>query len=67
MIDLYQFLTKGSKNEQVDKANRDIDFYYNKFNSCSDIELNDILKIYNEYPIEAQKALSKIKMEKGIS
>jgi hypothetical protein len=67
MIDLYYLLTRGSEKEQKDELSRKIEFYYNKFNGCSNIELVDILKMYNNYPTEAQLDLKRIKEEKGIN
>lgn len=67
MIDLYHLLVRGSEKEQREKREKVVDFYYNKFSTCSNIELEDIFKSYNEYPAEAQEALSRLKSEKGIS
>lgn len=66
MIDLYQLLTKGSREEQERKMSKEIEFYYNKFNDCSKSELVDIFKMYKDYPVGAQLALNRIKKEKGI-
>jgi hypothetical protein len=63
---LYQIIIKGSETEQKDTENKKIEFYYNQFNSCSDEELTNIFKIYNDYPNEAKAALKRIKSEKGI-
>ncbi len=66
MFELYYLLTKGSKKEQEDKANRDVEFYYKKFNECSADEFYESLKMCNDYPVEAQLALKRIKEEKDI-
>ena len=65
MIGLYQLLIRGSEKEQNEELSKKIEFYYNKFNGCSNSELVDIFKMYNEYPVEAQLALKRIKEEKG--
>jgi len=66
MIDLYQLLTKGSDKEQKEALAKEIEFYYNKFNDCSDSELVDIVKMYNDYPAGAKLALNRIRKEKRI-
>src|ERR1700761_7573440 len=47
----------GSEEDQDAKAGKAVKFYYDKFNSSTPEELNDIFKMYNEYPPEAQIAL----------
>jgi len=54
MINLYRLLTKGSEKEQKEKLSKEIEFYYSKFNGCSDLELVDICKLYNDYLVEEQ-------------
>lgn len=66
MIDLYHLVTRGSEKEQKEELSKEIEFYYNKFNDCSNIELVDIFKMYNDYPVGAQLALNRIRKEKGI-
>ena len=66
MKNLYQILTKGTDEEQKKVLSTEIEFYYNKFNGCSNRELVDIFKMYNDYPVGAQLALKRIKKEKGI-
>jgi len=66
MIDLYQLLTKGSDKEQKEALAKEIEFYYNKFNACSDSEMVDIVKMYNDYPAGAKLALNRIRKDKGI-
>lgn len=66
MIDLYHLVTRGSEKEQKDELCNEIDFYYRKFNGCSETELIDIFKMYNDYPVGAQLALNRIRKEKGI-
>ena len=66
IIDLYHLVTRGSEKEQKEKLSKEIEFYYNKFNDCSNIELVDLFKMYNDYPIAAQLALNKIREEKRI-
>lgn len=65
VIHLYRLFTKGSKGEREDKRIRDINFYYKKFGTCSDSELEDIYNMYGEYPVEAQEALIRLKSEKN--
>jgi len=65
VIDLYRLITIGSEKEQKEELSREIEFYYKKFNDCSNIELIDIYKMYNDYPVGAQIALKKINEEKG--
>lgn len=67
MIDLYHLLIRGSEKEQKAELSKNIEFYYAKFNDCSNAELADILKMYDDYPVEAQVALKKIKDEKDIN
>ncbi|HVV54332.1 MAG TPA: hypothetical protein VHC47_03350, partial [Mucilaginibacter sp.] len=67
VIDLYYLFAKGSNKEQEGKRDTDIDFYYRMFKACSDIEFNQFLKMYKDYPIEAQTALDRIKSEKNIN
>jgi hypothetical protein len=57
---------KGSEKDQTDERNKMIGFYYKKFISCDSEELKQIFGNFNEYPVEAQIALNKIKVEKKI-
>jgi hypothetical protein len=57
----------ASEVEQTDKSNKQIDFYYSKFNSYTHDELNDIFKMFKDYPPEAQLALRRIHEEKNLS
>ncbi|TWJ03477.1 hypothetical protein JN11_01020 [Mucilaginibacter frigoritolerans] len=56
----------GSKEEQENKKEKLINFYYDKFNNCTSEELSKILDDFELYPVEAQIALNKIKEEKVI-
>ncbi len=56
----------GSKEEQTQQENKMIAFYYDKFDSCNAEELTVILKNFGDYPLEAQKALNKIKVERNL-
>jgi hypothetical protein len=62
--DLYNLLAHGSDKEQKEKQDKNIAFYYEKFKNYSTTEMNDIFKVYKDYPIEAQIALKRIKKEK---
>jgi hypothetical protein len=65
-----KFLTDifyGSKEEQADKRNKLINFYYNKFINLTAEELDKIFKDFELYPVEAKIALKRIKEEKVIS
>jgi hypothetical protein len=66
MFNLYQLLTKGSETEQEDKANIEVEFYYKKFSECSAVEFKESFKMFNDYPVEAQIALKRIKKEKEL-
>jgi len=57
----------GSDEEQEEKRNKRISFYYEKFKRCEAGELNVILNNFGDYPAEAQIALNKIKDELGNS
>jgi hypothetical protein len=67
IFDLYQVLTKGSDKEQKDALSKETEYYYNKFSGYSSAGLADIFEMYNDYPVEAQLALKRIKEEKGIN
>jgi len=56
----------GSREEKQDDFNNKISFYYNKFKDETDAELKTFFSLYNEYPKEAQIALTKIKAERNI-
>jgi hypothetical protein len=66
IINRFQLLIRGSEKEQNEELSKKMEFYYNKFNSCSNAELVDVFKMYNDYPVEAQLALKRIKEEKDI-
>lgn len=64
IFSFFKMIFKGSDEELADKESRMVDFYYQKFVVCDKEELDKILKSFNDYPFEAQKALNKIKAEK---
>ena len=55
----------GSKAEKQDVFNKKISFYYYKFKDEPDTELETFFSLYNEYPKEAQIALTRIKAERN--
>jgi hypothetical protein len=61
---LFENIRYGSKDEQADRRNKLVNFYYEKFNSCTAEELNKTFDDFEQYPVEAQIALKKIKEEK---
>jgi hypothetical protein len=63
---LFKWLFHGSVKEQEQKKGINVNFYYDKFSRCSADELKGVLKMYNEYPEEAQIALEKIQQERNI-
>jgi hypothetical protein len=63
IVDLFQKLLHGSDKEQEEKQDKNVAFYYDKFNNYSSNELNDIFKMFYDYPVEAQIALKKIDKE----
>jgi hypothetical protein len=64
---LFKSLFHGSAKEQDEKKNKEVTFYYDKFSKCSSDELNGALKVYSEYPEEAQIALKRIQQERNKS
>ena len=55
-----------SEKEQEENENKNITFYYDKFNTCSSDELNNVLKMYKEYPEEAQIAIKRVQEERNV-
>lgn len=54
---LKEFLKKifhGSVKERKEKQTREINFYYERFSTCSPEELANALKMYDEYPEAGQ-------------
>jgi hypothetical protein len=64
---LYERFFYGSDKEQIEKVNKGINFYYEKFNGYTEEELIKIFKMYKDYPPEAQQALKKIHQERNLS
>jgi len=60
-----RYYTPNDK-EYENHLNKMIDFYLDKFNSCSEEELNKALLIYDQYPSEAQIALKKLHDERQL-
>ncbi|MCR8560964.1 hypothetical protein KXD93_25120 [Mucilaginibacter sp. BJC16-A38] len=58
------YLLHGSAEEQRSDRDKKINFYYDKFNNCTQKELEDAFGMLKDYPVEAQIALYKIKEEK---
>jgi hypothetical protein len=50
----------GDKKEIGNKHEKMVDFYFEKFKKCDTTELEQINKNFDEYPVEAQIALTKI-------
>ncbi len=59
---LYDKLFKPGQIE----VERNYNFYYEKFSACSNEEFNKIIKMFNDYPTEAQDAIKKIWAERSI-
>ena len=53
----------GSEQDQEEEKQKLIKFYYDKFIGLDTNQLAEIYKNYNEYPVEAQISLAKIKKE----
>jgi hypothetical protein len=66
IISLFRKLFYGSEKEQDEKRNKNIAFYYDKFSGCSSEELESILKMYEDYPAEAQIALKRIQQDRKV-
>lgn len=57
----------GSEQEKLNKRERDVLFYYTKFNDCTPDELDNTFKLFDQYPPEAKEALKRIHIERGLS
>jgi len=57
----------GSDKEKKESFEKDVSFYYNKFNEISTDDLKDIFNMYKEYPKEAQVALLQIQRERELN
>ncbi len=66
-FECYHLLFHGSGEEQKLESEKQVEFYYKKFSTIKEDELESIFKIYNEYPIEAQMALKAIHEERGLN
>jgi len=64
IIGALRTLRFGSEQEQTSRFDKMVDFYYQKFKESTDIELIDIKSRYDQYPLEAQKAINKIVLER---
>lgn len=63
--EFYARVFNESKDDQVKNYMALVDFYYNKFKTCSEEELKVIFQNYNDYPPEAQEAILQLKEHKG--
>ena len=61
---IFARLLYGSEEEKQEDFDKKVSFYYHKFKDETNNELEIILKLYKEYPKEAQVALTKIKEER---
>jgi len=61
-----KLLARGSESEQKKEREKLLEFYSDKFKNCSEDELKSALKMFKDYPLEAQQALEKIKKERNL-
>jgi hypothetical protein len=66
-LELYTNVFYGSDKEAELKTNKEIEFYYIKFNDSTYEELVKFYKNYKSYPLSAQVALKKIHEERELS
>ena len=64
-FDFIKSLLSASIEEEERKKVNMINFYYEKFSATDNEEFKNILKIFSEYPEEAQIALTKIEKERS--
>ena|ERR1700744_1700253 len=57
----------GSAEEKNESFDKNVTFYYNKFNEFSEDELKDIFDMYKDYPKEAQVAFLQIQSERELN
>ena len=50
----------GTEEEQKQKRNKQIEFYFEKFSKCEPEEFEELLQRFDDYPVEAQVALKRI-------
>jgi hypothetical protein len=62
----YHLLFHGTGEAQKRESEKQIEFYYKKFSTIKNDDLERIFKIYNEYPVEAQMALKAIHEERRL-
>ncbi len=67
LIAFFYTLKNGTDKEIALNFESKIKFYYEKFNLFESENLNDIYRIYKEYPKEAQIALKKIHEERELN
>lgn len=51
----------GTREEQEQERNRQVEFYFTKFSNCEQEELDEIFQRFDDYPTEAKVALNRIK------
>ena len=66
IIKQFRFFFKGSDVEIEEKDKREVAFYYDKFNTSTNEELEQLYKMYKSYPYTAQEALDQIRNEREL-